>query len=221
MVAARAHTDIAGDEVRLLAALRRGDEDAFRLLVRKHSGAMTRVALAFVPTRAIADEVVQDAWLNVLEGLDRFEGRSSLRTWILVIVGNCARRRGAQEGRSSPLSELVRVETAGDDLGVDSDRFFSPDHPRWAGMWASSVRLWDSVPEERLLSGELRTRIRETIDGLPRIQRAVITLRDLEGWTAEEVCVMLEISDGNQRVLLHRARTTVRGAVERYVDGHG
>ena len=88
-------------------------------------------------------------------------------------------------------------------------------------MWASSVRRWDSVPEERLLSGELRTRIRETIDALPRIQQTVITLRDLEGWTAEEVCGMLGISDGNQRVLLHRARTMVRGAVERYLDGHG
>ena len=135
--------------------------------------------MAFVSRRAVAEEVVQDTWLNVLQGLDGFEAKSSLRTWIYAILCNCARKRAEQEQRLVPLSELAAEEASGDDLGVSRDRFFHGG--RWAGMWSSAVPRWDDVPEERLVSGELRTALLEAINALPRMQRAVITLRDIEG----------------------------------------
>jgi RNA polymerase sigma-70 factor (ECF subfamily) len=204
-------------EEQILIQLQEGDEDAFRTLVRRHSPSMTRVAMAFVSRRAVADEVVQETWLNVVRGLEGFEARSSLRTWIWTILQNCARRRAEQEQRLVPLSELADDEASGDDVGVSADHFF--EQGRWAGMWSSAVRSWDGLPEERLLSKELRRALRETIDGLPRMQRAVITLRDVEGWPPGEVCDYLGVADGNQRVLLHRARAAARAAVERYLEG--
>jgi RNA polymerase sigma-70 factor, ECF subfamily len=203
-------------EEHLLAQLRDGSEDAFCELVRTHAPSMTRVAMAFVSRRAVAEEVVQEAWLNVVRGLDAFEARSSLRTWIWAILRHCARRRAEQERRLVPLSELAADESSGDDLGVSRDRFF--EGGQWAGMWSSAVAPWDELPEERLLSGELRMALLEAIDGLPRMQRAVITLRDVEGWPPAEVCEYLGVADGNQRVLLHRARGAVRAAIERYLD---
>jgi RNA polymerase sigma-70 factor (ECF subfamily) len=203
-------------EEHILAQLREGNEEAFCALVRRHSPSMTRVAMAFVSRRAVAEEVVQETWLNVLRGLDGFEAKSSLRTWIYAILGNCARRRAEQEQRLVPLSELAADEASGDDLGVSGDHFF--DGGRWSGMWSSAVRRWDDVPEERLVSGELRTALLEAINTLPRMQRAVITLRDIEGWPPEEVCEYLGVADGNQRVLLHRARAAARAAVERYLE---
>ena len=200
----------------ILAQLRDGNEEAFCALVRRHSPSMTRVATAFVSRRAVAEEVVQETWLNVVRGLDGFEGKSSLRTWIYAILGNCARRRAEQEQRLVPLSELAADEAAGDDLGVSGDRFF--EEGRWAGMWSSAVAPWQDLPEERLLSSELRTALLEAIDALPRMQRAVITLRDVEGWPPEEVCEYLGVADGNQRVLLHRARTAARASIERYLE---
>jgi RNA polymerase sigma-70 factor (ECF subfamily) len=178
---------------------------------------MTRVAMAFVSRREVAEEVVQETWLNVLRGLDGFEAKSSLRTWIYAILANCARRRGEQEQRLVPLSELAADEASGDDLGVGGDRFF--DGGRWAGMWSSAVPRWDDVPEERLMSGELRATLLDAINTLPRMQRAVITLRDIEGWPSGEVCEYLGVTDGNQRVLLHRARAAARAVVERYIKG--
>jgi RNA polymerase sigma-70 factor (ECF subfamily) len=177
---------------------------------------MTRVAMAFVSRRAVAEEVVQETWLNVVRGLDGFEAKSSLRTWIYAILGNCARRKAEQEQRFVPLSELAADEAAGDDLGVSSDRFF--EEGRWAGMWSSAVPPWHDLPEERLLSSELRTTLLEAIEALPRMQRAVITLRDVEGWPSEEVCEYLGVADGNQRVLLHRARAATRAAIERHFE---
>jgi RNA polymerase sigma-70 factor (ECF subfamily) len=203
-------------EEQILAQLRDGNEEAFCALVRRHSPSMTRVAMAFISRRAVAEEVVQETWLNVVRGLDRFEAKSSLRTWIYAILGNCARRRAEQEQRLVPLSELAADEASGDDFGVSRDRFFVEG--RWAGMWSSAVPRWDDLPEERLLSSELRTALLEAIDALPRMQRAVITLRDVEGWPPEEVCEYLEVADGNQRVLLHRARAAARAAVERYLE---
>ena len=200
----------------ILAQLRDGNEEAFSALVRRHSPSMTRVAIAFVSRRAVAEEVVQETWLNVVRGLDGFEAKSSLRTWIYAILGNCARRRAEQEQRLVPLSELAADEAAGDDLGVSADRFF--EEGRWAGMWSSAVSPWHDLPEERLLSGELRTALLEAIDALPRMQRAVITLRDVEGWPPEEVCEYLGVADGNQRVLLHRARAAARASIERYLE---
>jgi RNA polymerase sigma-70 factor (ECF subfamily) len=203
-------------EEQILARLRDGDEEAFCALVRRHSPSMLRVAMAFVSRRAVAEEVVQETWLNVLRGLEGFEAQSSLRTWIYAILGNCARRRGEQEHRLVPLSELVADEASGDDLGVSRERFF--DDGRWAGMWSTAVPRWDDLPEERLASRELRAALLEAINALPRMQRAVITLRDIEGWPSEEVCGYLGVTDGNQRVLLHRARAGARAALERYLE---
>jgi RNA polymerase sigma-70 factor, ECF subfamily len=203
-------------EEQLLAQLRDGDEEAFGALVRRHTPSMTRVAMAFVSRRVVAEEVVQETWLSVIRGLDGFEAKSSLRTWVYAILCNCAKRRAEQEQRLVPLSELAADEATGDDLGVSRDRFF--DQGRWAGMWSTAVPPWADLPEERLHSSELRTVLLEAIDALPRMQRAVITLRDVEGWTPEEVCEYLDVADGNQRVLLHRARAAARTAVEQYLE---
>jgi RNA polymerase sigma-70 factor, ECF subfamily len=207
---------IERDEEQLLTQLREGDEEAFCALVHRHTSSMTRVAMAFVSRRAVADEVVQETWLNVVRGLGSFEGRSSLRTWIYAILGNCARRRAEQEQRLVPLSEIAADEASGDELGVSRDRFF--DSGRWAGMWSTAVSRWDGLPEERLASSELRVTLLEAIDALPRMQRAVITLRDVEGWSSEEVCGYLGLASGNQRILLHRARAAARAAIEHYLE---
>lgn len=163
----------------------------------------------------MADEVVQETWLNVVRSLDAFQARSSLRTWIYAILSNCARRRAEQEQRLVPLSELVASEASGDELGVSRDRFF--DSGRWAGMWSTAVTRWDDLPDERVVSSELRATLLGAMDTLPRMQRAMITLRDVEGWSPEEVCNYLGLADGNQRILLHRARASARLAIERYL----
>lgn len=177
---------------------------------------MTRVAMAFVSRRAVAEEVVQETWLNVVRSLDAFEARSSLRTWVYAILGNCARRRAEQEHRLVPLAELAADEASGEELGVSRDRFF--ESGRWAGMWSTAVSRWEHLPEERLVSSELRATLLEAIDALPRMQRAVITLRDIEGWPPDEVCDYLGLANGNQRILLHRARAAARLTIERYVE---
>jgi RNA polymerase sigma-70 factor (ECF subfamily) len=197
----------------LVAALKRGDEDAFAELIDAHNSSLLRVAMGYVSSRAVADEVVQETWLGVIRGLDRFEGRSSLKTWIFRILTNTAATRGARESRIVPFSSLV------DDDGepLDPDRFFPSDHERLAGHWALGPTPW-KTPEEGLLSAETRAVMMSAIEDLPPAQRTVISLRDIEGWSPEEVCDALEMSEGNQRVLLHRARTKVRAALERYHD---
>ncbi len=177
---------------------------------------MLRVAMMYVSTRAVAEEVVQEAWLGVFAGLHRFEGRSSLKTWVFRILTNTAKTRGEREGRSVPFSSLAG-DDEDDDAPVDADRFLGPDH-RWAGHWASSPRNPREVPEERLLAGEARGRIAAAVEALPENQRAVITLRDVDGFDADEACEILGISEINQRVLLHRARAKVRAALEAYLD---
>jgi RNA polymerase sigma-70 factor, ECF subfamily len=197
-------------------ALRRGDETAFRALLDQHSPALLRVAMTYVPSRAVAEEVVQETWIAVIRGIDRFEGRSSLKTWIFTILTNIASRGGGRERRSTPFSALVRDETQGPT--VDPDRFLPADHDRWPDHWALGPTRWPT-PEEGLLSGETRQVIVSAIEALPPAQRAVISLRDVEGWDSDEVAAALEISAGNQRVLLHRARAKVRAELERYYDG--
>jgi RNA polymerase sigma-70 factor (ECF subfamily) len=214
--ASEAH-EASAEDLRIVAALRAGDEAAFRALVERHHAGLIRVALMYVRTRAVAEEVVQDTWIGVLRSLPRFEGRSSLRTWIFRILANQARTRARREARSVPFSALAGPDDEGS--VVDPDRFLSADHPTFAGHWASPPRNWDTIPEERLLASETRERVLEAIDGLPASQRTVISLRDVEGWSSEEVCDLLEISEGNQRVLLHRARSKVREALEDYLDG--
>jgi RNA polymerase sigma-70 factor (ECF subfamily) len=205
---------VAPAEAQLLEALRAGDEDAFRTLVREYTPSLVRVARIYVPTQAAAEEVAQETWLGVLNGLSRFEGRSSLRTWIFRILTNIAKTRAKRDGRTLPFSALSdpgRVPEA----AVDADRFLDPEHPRWPGHWALKPEAW---PEDALVAAETRERLAEAIEALPSAQRAVISLRDIEGWSSEEVRNALDLSETNQRVLLHRARSKVRAALESYVD---
>jgi RNA polymerase sigma-70 factor, ECF subfamily len=203
-------------ELELLDRLRRGDEAAFTQTVERLNGSMLRLAMAHVGTRAVAEEVVQDAWVGVLAQLDRFEGRSSLRTWVLRIVANQARTRAVRERRTLPFSSLDDPREPGPPA-VEPERFLPAGH-RWAGHWASPPSSWADVPEERLLSAETRAEVERAVELLPPAQRAVVTLRDVEGMTASETCELLGLTEGNQRVLLHRARSRVRRALERYLE---
>jgi RNA polymerase sigma-70 factor (ECF subfamily) len=206
---------VAADESRIVAALKDRDERIFMTLVAELGPSMLRVASMYVSSRAVAEEVVQEAWLGVIRGIDRFEGRSTLKTWVFRILTNTAKTRGQREGRSIPLSALAEPDDGGH---VELDRFQADG--RWAGHWDYNARprSWDAVPDERLVAAETLEHVRDAIDDLPETQRTVITLRDVEGWSSEEVCNVLEISESNQRVLLHRARTRVRSALESYID---
>src|SRR4051795_4844313 len=193
----------------VVRALKRGDESVFAELVDAYSGGLLRMAQMYVRDRAVAEEVVQETWLAVLRGIDRFEGRSSLKTWIYRILINTAKTRGQRESRSIPFSAAA----AADEPAVDADRFLGPDH-RWAGGWMLGPAEW-LTPEEELLQGETRDAILAAIEDLPESQRAVITMRDVEGLESDEVAEALGITAGNERVLLHRARTKVRAAIEK------
>jgi RNA polymerase sigma-70 factor (ECF subfamily) len=199
------------NERELCAALRRGDEEAFRKLVREYHAPLRRLALGYVRSAAVADEVVQETWLGVVHGIGTFEGRSSLRTWIFRILANTAKTRAEREGRTVPLSAFGSDD---DDASVDPSRFFDQQHERWPGHWASPPARWDELPEEHLAGRETLDALQRAIHALPPVQRQVIVLRDIEGWPAEEVCALLGLSVGNQRVCLHRARSRVRQALE-------
>ena len=204
------------DERALVDALRRGDEAAFVTLVDRYGASLLRLARTFVRDRAVAEEVVQETWLGVLNGIDRFEGRSSLKTWIFQILSNRAKTRAVRERRSAPFSALAG-EGEDDESAVDADRFRGEGH-RWVGHWAAAPADWSYLPEERLLGKETLARLRAAIATLPPRQADVLVLRDVEGWKPEEVCDALGISDGNQRILLHRARSKVRAALENYLS---
>jgi RNA polymerase sigma-70 factor (ECF subfamily) len=193
----------------VIAALRGGDERAFITLVKELHPLMLRVASLFVPSREIAEEVVQEAWVGVLRGLAQFEGRSSLRSWILAILTNCAKSRGVREARSAPFSSLEDEN----EEPVDPSRFRPEGDPLFPGHWATPPVPW---PDQSLASRETLGRIREAIETLPANQRTVITMRDVEGWSSEETCQALGISEVHQRVLLHRARSKVRARLERW-----
>ena len=195
------------DDARLVERLRAGDESAFAELVRTHQSSLLRVARLFVPTAALAEDVVGETWLGVVKGIDRFEGRSSLKTWIFRILTNIAKTRGQRESRSLPFSSLDDADGTFEPA-VESGRFTPVGH------WADPPRAW---PEERLISRETLEVIEDAIESLPPAQRAVISLRDVEGWDAEEVRNALELSETNQRVLLHRARAKVRRALDGYL----
>jgi len=208
----------SADDVALVAALRAGDQDTFAALVDKLYMPMLRLALLYVPSRAVAEDVVQETWLGVLQGLNRFEGRSSLKTWIFRILTNRAKTRGEREHRSIAFSSLQPDNAEADEPTVDPQQFWPADHPQWANGWVSYPRIWEEMPEERALTGELRTQIEQVVAALPPNQREVITLRDIEGWSAEEACTLLSLSEANQRVLLHRARAKVRTAIDQYLN---
>jgi RNA polymerase sigma-70 factor (ECF subfamily) len=208
---------VAGGDEELLAALRAGDEAAFSRTVSDWSRPMLTVARGFVSTEASAEEVVQETWLAVIKGLDRFEGRSSLRTWVYRILVNTAKTRGVKEHRTIPWSTV-----AGADGGpsLDPALFQSGGEPH-PGGWRAAPAAWpeELAVEGSVLAGEVRGELRTAIDALPERQRIVITLRDVLGHTSDEVCDLLEISAGNQRVLLHRARTAVRAELATYLEG--
>jgi RNA polymerase sigma-70 factor, ECF subfamily len=207
----------APDERALIDRLRDGDERAFLALVERHHALMVRVARGYVRSDAVAEEVAQDAWVGFLSGIGRFEARSSLKTWLFRILVNRALTRATREARTVPFSSLAGE---GDyEPAVSPDRFLDASHPRWPGHWAARPQRWDELPEECLLGRETLREAREAIDALPPRQRQVILLRDVDGWTPEEVCAALDISGGNQRVLLHRARSRVRSALEEHLDG--
>jgi RNA polymerase sigma-70 factor (ECF subfamily) len=206
----------------LVAALLAGDEAAFRDLVTRHHGALVRVASKYVASRAVAEEVVQETWVAVIRNLPRFEGRSSLKTWIFTILANQARSRGAREQRVVPMSSVAGADRGpGDELvphpAVDPERFAGADH-RWAGHWTQPPRRIEGLPEEKVDGDELRAAVERALADLPPNQQRVMWLRDVEGWASDEVCAALDLSEGNQRVLLHRARAKVRAALERQLE---
>jgi RNA polymerase sigma-70 factor (ECF subfamily) len=209
----RAVEDPLDDEAVLVQALRRRDEAAYTALIKRMHPGMKRLARAYVPSDAVAEEVVQDTWLAVINGIERFEGRSSLSTWLFAILVKQAKTRGARERRSLPFSQL------GDDTEgptVTADRFQPLDGVQ-PGRWSAPPRAWDK-PDGRLISLELRAQLRDALELVPERQRVVVALHDVEGVPPEEICSMLDLTPQNERVLLHRGRARLRAVLEDYLD---
>jgi RNA polymerase sigma-70 factor (ECF subfamily) len=207
---ARAECDES--ELKLVAGLRAGDEMAFVSLFDSYYASMLSVARSYVPTREAAEDAVQETFAAIIEGIDRFEGRSSLKTWMFRILLNRSMTRGEREARTQPFSSLAPIDA---EPVVDPARFFGGNH-RLAGMWAAPPS--QNYPEERALGSELRALLRSVIDELPPQQAIVLSLRDAEDMSSADVCDLLGISEGNQRVLLHRARAKCRNVLERHGD---
>jgi RNA polymerase sigma-70 factor (ECF subfamily) len=199
----------------LVAALRAGDEQAFRDLFEHNYPMMKRVARSYVASDAVAEEIVQETWMAVVTGIDRFQGRSALATWIFSILTNQAKTHSARERRALPFSAIAPREV--DEPAVDPDRFQTDDES-WPGHWATPPRPWQK-PERRLLSLEAREHLKAALAQLPDRQLLVVALRDVEGRSAEEVCDLLDLSEENQRVLLHRGRSRLRAVLDEYFDG--
>lgn len=201
------------DDDALVVALRKGDESAFGWLIDTYSASLHRVALNFVSSAAMADEVVQETWLGVIKGIDRFEQRSSLKTWIYRILTNIARTKGARESRSVPFSSVTMDDDYG---GVFPEDRFRPDGEEWSGWWIDPAKPWQ--PADQFDRAETMRRVRDAIASLPPSQRIVISLRDIDGWCSDEVCGLLDITPVNQRVLLHRARAGVRAKLDPFLE---
>ena len=216
---AKVHTTVAAtDDVSVIAALRRGDETAFARLVDLYHASLRRVARLYISDRSVADEVVQDTWLGVIQGIWAFEGRSALKTWIFRILINRAKSRAVREGRTVPFARFdAEVDVA--EAVVAADRFWPADHPTEPGHWTHPLRDLGASPESRLMAREAREQLQNAIEGLPENQRLVLVLRDVEGRSTEEVCDALGLQESNVRVLLHRARGRVRVALEPYLKG--
>jgi RNA polymerase sigma-70 factor (ECF subfamily) len=194
-----------------------GDHAALMALYDRYNRLAFGLAYRIVGNPSLAEEVVQETWLGVIRGIERFEGRSSLRTWIFRITANIAKTRAERAAWTVPFP-AVPVTAEATDAAVAPERFLAASHDRFAGHWAAPPARWDTNPEERLRSKETLARIRDAIETLPPAQRAVITLRDIEQWSSDEVCELLDVSEANQRVLLHRARSRVRAALEQHLD---
>jgi len=201
-------------EAELIDRLRCGDQATFTWLIDTYSPSLKRLALAFVSLEAVAEEVVQETWLAVLTGIGRFEGRSSLKTWLFKILTNRAKTRAVREKRTVSFSELEPED--GDGRALSPERFLPPDHPSFPGHWSTSPHPWSAVAEQAVLRRETMEVLRRGLENLPRSQRTVVMLRDVEGWPAHEVCAALELSEANQRVLLHRGRSRLRAILETY-----
>ena len=215
MSAVPASSSPYGDDRVLVPALRNGDEAAFSWLIARYDGSLRRLARTYVATPAVADEVVQETWLAVLKGIDRFEERAAVSTWLYRILANIARTRGVREHRTIPFSSAAGALDEGAGPAVEPERFGVPGTPGY-GQWAAPLTPWDDEPEARLESLETLDVVRSAVEALPPAQREVITLRDLEGWSSTEVRNALDLSETNQRVQLHRARAKVRRSVEAY-----
>jgi RNA polymerase sigma-70 factor (ECF subfamily) len=202
------------DESVRIARLRDGDGTVFAQLVDRYTPAMLRVARGYVPTREIAEEVVQEAWIALLKGISKFEGRSSLRTWLFTVMINIAKQRGVRERRDADAE--IAAFTGGT---VDPARFRPANDARWPGHWKDHQRPapFPDTPEGSVLANELMSVTRRELDKLPERQRIVVSLRDMLGFDSREVCELLDISAANQRVLLHRGRAAVRQALENYL----
>ncbi len=209
-------TPAAAEDLARVESLLEGSETEFRELVSTCQPAMLRLANVYAPSPAVAEEIVQESWVAVLDALPDYRGHARLRTWICGILVNIARRYSQRERRAVPLASLAHQGDGGDEPSVSPDRFFS-DGDEFAGHWKSMPSDWSAEPEVVTLSHELRGVVRDAIDDLPEPQRMVITLRDVESWDTHEVAGLLEITDGHQRVLLHRARSKVRCALEQYL----
>jgi RNA polymerase sigma-70 factor (ECF subfamily) len=207
----------ADDEAELVAGLKRRDELAFVTLLQRYQGQLLRLALVYCRTRDLAEEIVQDTWLAVIEGINRFEGRSSFKTWLFQILVNRARSRAVREGRMLSFSSLAEEAESSSDPAVPADRFRALDDP-WPNNWALPPHSWGASPDAVLLGAETMDLVQRAIAQLPPAQQQVITLRDVEGWTSEDVCNVLGVSETNQRVLLHRARSRVRAALESHFE---
>ena len=208
------------DDAALIPALQAGDEAAFRLLVDTHHARMLRVARAYIADSAVVEEVVQETWLRVLRSIERFEARSTLKTWIIRILINTALNWASRERRSIAFARLSGPADEGEPPAIEPERFRPADAALWPGHWNSFPMSWSGTPESRLLAAETQACVRVAIEALPASQKAVVTMRDVEGWSAEEACNALKISESNQRVLLHRGRSRVRRALERYFTGN-
>lgn len=213
-----ARGSVGQGEAELLAALRRGDEAAFAGFVSMYNGMLMRLAAMYVRDRSVAEDVVQETWIGFLESLDRFEGRASVKTWLFRILVNSAKKRLRRDRRTIPFSSLGPKIVEPAEQAVDPERFLGSDHPQWPNHWRSDPPDWEAMPESHVVSGETMGVVEGAIETLAPAQREVITLRDIEGWTSQEVCNALGITDTNQRVLLHRARSRVRRELEKYFD---
>ena len=207
---------IPEDEAALVQRLRDGEEAAFADLIDRYHRGMVRLATLYVRDRDAAEEVTQEAWMGVLRGLERFEARATLKTWIFRILVNCAKTRATRDRRTIPFSAVWDADAEPFEPAVEPERF-RPVGEQYAGGWVSFPRSWGDLPDQRALSGEVREQIRAAMETLPPSQREVVLLRDVQGWSSEEVCNVLQVSESNQRVLLHRGRSRLRRALERYL----
>jgi RNA polymerase sigma-70 factor (ECF subfamily) len=211
---AAAGSTVTHDDSQLLAGVRQGDEAAFVALVERYHSSLLRLASMYIDSSAV-DDVVQDTWIGVLHGLPNFEGRASFKTWLFRILVNRARTRAVRNARTIPMSSFVHEEAGSQEYAVDPARFQSSEG-RYPGHWLLKPSA-DEMPEERLLAGELDEVVRSALGALPPVQAEVVRLRDVEGLPSDQICQLLNLTEGNQRVLLHRGRSRIRGALETYL----